>query len=926
MKSLFKHLLSQNKPISGRLGSDRNRQKSPLSRCYPALKLLLSLPPILLMWTLTSQKALGQSAVTQLNATYTNNGGNTSGNYSIQGVKNPSQINQHKFNQGTTNDLRLTSFILSGQTFNLIKLVNRININRLNNSVVTGKRELLFYERDPNFSLPSNLNVKPSAATTMEQALLSDIINRGTDNIFGNQGSIINNIESNNNNIERVDFVETGGLVAPSANLDGIGFLVLERGANDGFKIAAITAIDAAGNPTAFGPLKTATISNWGNGTNTSIQTEVMRKDPGEANLRYTDSVPSQKIGAIYFSYQSLGVSPNQTIYGYSLFPPDITTTDSSDLVNLIGFPKDTDSTTDGGLDLIAGGGVFLRNTIPTTDLQITKTDNLTNITPGSNTTYTITVKNNGPTTVNSLTVQDTPPASLQNVQFSTNDGTYNSNTGEWTGLNLAPNQSVVLRMTATVSANATGIITNTATVSPPSGVVDSNNENNSSTDKTNVTPTADLEITKTDDLTTINPGSNTIYTITVKNNGPTTVNSLTVQDTPPASLQNVQFSTNDGTYNSNTGEWTGLNLAPNQSVVLRMTATVSANATGIITNTATVSPPSGVVDSNNKNNSSTDTTNVVSTFTISGTLYRDSDGEDDFDSGETTLPANITVRLLNASDNSVIASTTTNATGGYAFNNIANGSYKVQVDPSDADIPSNLTLGTPNNVTVTVSGSNQVVNFGFDVVAVSAKANLLLVKRITALNNGITTIAGDDLGVYLNEPSNPYDDNTLDNPAPQQPDTQFWPDPNNFLFGGVNGGNVRPGDELEYTIYFLSAGQAIAKNVLICDRIPDNVSFIPTAFNSNPPQATDGIPKADRGLVLSYNGTKVSLTGVVDGDAGVYFPPGVDPTTIYPNINCNGANTNGTVVVNLGDLPFATDSGVPLNSYGFIRFRGSVK
>jgi uncharacterized repeat protein (TIGR01451 family) len=200
-------------------------------------------------------------------------------------------------------------------------------------------------------------------------------------------------------------------------------------------------------------------------------------------------------------------------------------------------------------------------------------------------------------------------------------------------------------------------------------------------------------------------------------------------------------------------------------------------------------------------------------------------------------------------------------------------------------------------------------------------------VKRITALNNGITTIAGDNLGIYLNQLSNPYDDNTLDNPAPpQQPDTQFWPNPNTFLIGGVNGGNVRPGDKLEYTIYFLSTGQAIAKNVLICDRIPDNVSFIPNAFNISPPQAPGGSPSADRGLVLSFNGNLQSLTGLTDGDAGVYFAPGVDPKTIYPNINCNGANTNGAVVVNLSDLPFATASGVPLNSYGFIRFRGSVK
>lgn len=795
MKSLFKHLMSHKKPTFGCLGININIQKLPPSCHHQTLKLLMALPPIMLMWTLTSQKALGQAAVSQLNATYTNNGGDTSGDYSIQGVLNSPTINNHKFNQGTSNDLKLTSFDLSGNQFQLIKLVNEIKINRVNNSQVSGTREIVFYEQASGSSAtPPNLDVKPSAVKIMEAALLSDIINRGTDNVFANQ----NNAQGNHNNIERIDFVETAGLAASSADLNNIGFLVLERGGNDSFKIAAITAIDAAGKPTAFGPLISINASNWGK-SSYNIYSYVMRKDPADANLRYTAYPGLQPISAIFFSYQSLGITANQTFYGYALFPGDVTA--SNDLINLTDFPKSTTEASGGGMDLMAGGGIFALNTIKTTDLQITKTDGLTTTTPGSNTTYTITVKNNGPTTVNSLNVKDTPPASLQNVQF---------------------------------------------------------------------TPST-------------------------------------------------------GNYNSTTGDWTGLNLAPNQSVVLTMTATVSASATGTITNTATVSPPPGVIDSNNANNSSIDTTNLSLTYTISGTLYRDSDGGDDFDSGETTLPANITVRLLNASNNSVIATTTTNATGGYIFNNIANGSYKVQVDTSDTDIPSNLTLGTANDVVVTVSGSNQVVNFGFDVAA--SKPNLLLVKRITALNKSTTTIAGDNLGVYLDQASNPYDDNILDNPtAPQQPDTQFWPNPSSFLIGGVNGGNVKPGDELEYTIYFLSTGQATAKNVLICDRVPDNVSFLPTAFNSSPPQAPGGTPTADRGIVLSFNGNTVSLTGVSDGDAGVYFAPGVDPKTVYPNINCNGANTNGVVVVNLGDLPFATASGVPLNSYGFIRFRGSVK
>jgi hypothetical protein len=78
--------------------------------------------------------------------------------------------------------------------------------------------------------------------------------------------------------------------------------------------------------------------------------------------------------------------------------------------------------------------------------------------------------------------------------------------------------------------------------------------------------------------------------------------------------------------------------------------------------------------------------------------------------------------------------------------------------------------------------------------------------------------------------------------------------------------------------------------------------------------------------MQLLWDGTTSNLTNVPDGDVGQYFAPGIDPKATYPNINCRGDNTNGAVVVNLGNLPNATTPGIPTKSYGFIRFRGRVK
>jgi uncharacterized repeat protein (TIGR01451 family) len=209
-----------------------------------------------------------------------------------------------------------------------------------------------------------------------------------------------------------------------------------------------------------------------------------------------------------------------------------------------------------------------------------------------------------------------------------------------------------------------------------------------------------------------------------------------------------------------------------------------------------------------------------------------------------------------------------------------------------------------------------------YSIVTLSISFTGIELKRKAKRNN---------LGGYINEAANPYDDNDIEpNLAPNPPqyptaDTNAWPNPSSFLIGGVNGGNVSPNHELEYAIYFLSAGNTPAPKVLLCDRVPDNTTFIPTAFNSVS-SAPGGLSGADRGIVLYHNSTAVSLTDVQDGDTGQYFPPGVDPKTVYPQIECGGTNSNGAIVVNLGDIPNATGSGTPPSSFGYIRFRGKVK
>jgi len=228
---------------------------------------------------------------------------------------------------------------------------------------------------------------------------------------------------------------------------------------------------------------------------------------------------------------------------------------------------------------------------MPTADLSISVTDGATSVAPGTRDTYTITVTNNGPDTLSSLTLSDAIPAALLNVSFTPSVGTYDVVTHTWSGLNLASGQSVGFMVACTVDPTATGTLTNTVLVLPPSGTTDPTLGNNSASDSDTLTPQADLSVTVSDGKTTVMPGTSDTYTITVTNNGPSTVSSLTLTDAIPAALLNPIFTPSVGAYNVGTGVWSGLSLASGQNVTITLTGTIDPNAAGTLANTVTVTP-----------------------------------------------------------------------------------------------------------------------------------------------------------------------------------------------------------------------------------------------------------------------------------------------------------------------------------------------
>ena len=106
--------------------------------------------------------------------------------------------------------------------------------------------------------------------------------------------------------------------------------------------------------------------------------------------------------------------------------------------------------------------------------------------------------------------------------------------------------------------------------------------------------------------------------------------------------------------------------------------------------------------------------------YTIKGTVYRDADRSETLEDGE-KLYQGVTVDLLDASGN-VVATTTTDAHGAYAFTNLEEGTYKVRVrkegpiaDLVQTEDPDGTKDNTSGDITLELNDPiKENVNFGY--------------------------------------------------------------------------------------------------------------------------------------------------------------------------------------------------------------------
>ncbi|MEL6459141.1 MAG: isopeptide-forming domain-containing fimbrial protein [Cyanobacteria bacterium J06621_15] len=378
----------------------------------------------------------------------------------------------------------------------------------------------------------------------------------------------------------------------------------------------------------------------------------------------------------------------------------------------------------------------------------------------------------------------------------------------------------------------------------------------------------------------TVTVGDTVEYTITYTNNTPdatTDANNFIIEDNLPA-----QLTYNSASISSQTaGNDITINPSYNGSGALTNSGNLRVNNEISIRITATINDRNS---GNPINNQASATFNTPDNPATTGSALTDADS------------AGVT------QDNP--------PSEGNAFKQIDDDSQNTGNDPSN-----------------TADDEPTVINVEESPVT-SGSPQILLVKRITAIN-------GVDFNEFVDDPNTAEDNNSN------------WPDSdpsninrNDFLRGAINGGLVVPGDELEYTIYFLSNGETDASKLKICDLIPNNTTFLPTAYNGSTP--TDGgLNTANLGIAISLDNTNFSstptafLTNISDGDRGEFFAVGKTPSMDCSRSN-SGVNNNGAVVVNIVNKNNANQDIIPTanvdqsqtkptSSYGFIRFKVKV-
>ncbi|MBX7070935.1 MAG: DUF11 domain-containing protein [Microthrixaceae bacterium] len=461
-------------------------------------------------------------------------------------------------------------------------------------------------------------------------------------------------------------------------------------------------------------------------------------------------------------------------------------------------------------------------------DLQLTKSDGTTTAAPGDTRTYTLGVTNVGGAPATGVVITDTLPPATTFVSIGGAGCTLNAGLSTATvkvidvaGTISAGGGTASCTVTVTMDNPApagTTNYTNTATVADDgTRGPDPTPANNTATDVDTIAGrSADLVVTKTDGVTSVNAGATTTYTVTVTNQGNIGVTGVLLTDTLPSNVTYVGCSNASGAVS--------VACAHSAGVVTTTLSSLAGGASAQMTVTVSVPNPvpAGVAS-------------ITNTVTVSddGANGTDPTPGDRTATDVDTVVAAPDLSIVKTSDVGTVAP---GGTVGYTLTVRNNGDQHATGARVTDTVPQGMVVncGSVSPAATTCNSGTGALTWGPPITASGVTGDPFAAGATLVITYSVTVTSPVAAGRHSFTNTSATVDDVTNGADPTPGDNSstrvvtlvgYAPDLSVTKSDGVS--TTTPGSNLTYSVVVTNSGNIGASGVVVSDTIPAGTTFV---------------------------------------------------------------------------------------------------